>query len=184
MRTRTLTALMLAVTVVGCRPTDPDRYSFLPSVGSRVPAFRYTSLDGVPLDASSVVGHPSVIALWSSTCSASRHALRALSVLAESVAARGGRVVVLADDADRTRVDRLVRETGASLTIALAAGTLMDTFTHSQSRLPWRKVLALPTFLVLDAEGRIVHRQIGVELEPRQQLRGVRAAVDSLLAPR
>jgi len=50
--------------------------------------------------------------------------------------------------------------------------------------LPWRKAFALPTFLVLDAEGRVVYRQIGVEQDATHRLARVRAVMDSLLTPR
>lgn len=66
--------------------------------------------------------------------------------------------------------------------IALAGETLMATFTRDQSVLPWRKTFALPTFLVLDADGRVAYRQIGVEQDAARRLARVRAAVDSLLA--
>jgi hypothetical protein len=56
----------------------------------------------------------------------------------------------------------------------------MDTFTHGQSPLPWRKAFALPTFLVLNAEGRVIYRQIGIEQDTSWQLASVRARLDSL----
>ena len=65
--------------------------------------------------------------------------------------------------------------------MALAAGTLMQTFTHDQSVLPWRKAFALPTFLVIDGAGQVVHRQIGIEADPKHRMKAVRALLDSLL---
>lgn len=59
----------------------------------------------------------------------------------------------------------------------------MATCTHDQSVLPWRQTFSLPTFLVLDADGRVVYRQIGVEQDASRRLARVWAAVDSLLAP-
>ena len=173
-------ALVLAAP--GCRPSGDDIYAALPAAGSAVPAFRYTALDGSPLSPVALRGEPAVVALWASDCSASRRALAALGALHAEYAPRGARIVILADDRERAAVDSLLRRAGVQTPVALTGGTLMNTFTHGQSALPWRKAFALPTFLVLDAAGRVAYRQIGIELEPHAQLGGVRAQLDSLLA--
>jgi thiol-disulfide isomerase/thioredoxin len=171
-----------ALAALGCKPTSDDMYAALPSVGSPVPAFQYASLDGPPLNADALRGGPAVVALWSSRCSASRLALAALSALHAEYAPRGARVVVLADDRDQGAIDSLLRQADVRAPVALASGSLMDTFTHHQSPLPWRKAFALPTFLVLDPAGRVIYRQIGVELEESARLSRVRTHLDSLLA--
>lgn len=167
---------------LGCKPTSDDMYAALPAVGSPVPAFQYAALDGPLLNADALRGRPAVVALWSSRCSASRLALGALSALHAEYAPRGARVIILADDRDHGSIDSLLRQADVRAPVALTAGSLMDTFTHHQSPLPWRKAFALPTFLVLDAAGRVIYRQIGVELEESARLSRVRTHLDSLLA--
>lgn len=170
------------LTVLSCTATITDNYAALPAIGSEVPAFRYTTFDRVVLTPQSIRGRPTVIALWATTCSASRLAIKSLSALQSAYAPLGANVVILADDRDSVVVSSLLEQTAVQPTVALAAGTLMDTFTHGQSPLPWRKAFALPTFLVLDAAGRVVYRQIGIERSAAQQLERVRATLDSLLS--
>lgn len=182
MRRRSAPLLAAALLAAGCTPTVDDVYAALPAEGAPVPAFRYAALDGAVLDPAALRGRPAVVALWSSSCSASRRALEAIGAAHAAYAPRGAGVVLLADDGDRARVEPLLARSGGRVPVALTGETLMDTFTHGQSILPWRKAFALPTFLVLDTQGRVVYRQIGIEAEPSQQLGRVRAHLDSLLA--
>ena len=89
--------------------------------------------------------------------------------------------MILADDQDRADVVTAFARARVHVSVALANHTLMDTFTHAQSPLPWRNAFALPTFMVLDATRRVVYRQIGIEQDATQQLARVRAQLDSLV---
>ena len=177
-------AVSVALSALACKPNSDDFYDALPAVGTSVPAFRYATTGGAMLDPAALRGRPAVIALWASTCSASRLALESLGALHREYASRGAAVIILAEDHKRAAVDSLMAAAHATAPVALAGETLMATFTHDQSVLPWRKAFALPTFLVLDADGRVVYRQIGVEQDAAHRLTRVRAAMDSLLAPR
>ena len=181
MRFTPLLASAMALAILGCKPSVDDIYSALPALGGPLPAFRYAELDGSVLTPETLRGKPAVVALWSTTCSASRLALASLGALEAEYAARGARLIILADDRDSAAVASLLARAGVRASVALGSGTLMDTFTHGQSVLPWRKAFALPTFFVLDAGGRIVYRQIGIERDARQQLGRIRARLDSLL---
>lgn len=182
MRLARFTRLAASLALLGCKPTPNDIYEALPAVGNLVPPFRYVALDGSVLTPESLRGKPTVIALWSTTCSASRLALASIAALNTAYAARGARVVILADDRDAAAVGATLAQTREPVLVALAANSLMDTFTHGQSRLPWRKAFALPTFLVLDPAGKVVYRQIGIEQDASQRLARVRTQVDSLLS--
>jgi len=177
-------AVTVALSALACKPNSDDFYAALPAVGTSVPAFRYATTDGAILDPAALRGRPAVVALWASTCSASRLALESLGALHREYASRGAAVVILADDRERAAVDSLVAAARVTAPVALAGETLIATFTHGQSVLPWRKAFALPTLLVLDADGRVVYRQIGVERDAAHRLARVRAVMDSLLAPR
>ena len=180
-RVTPLLAAMLTLVTAGCKPTIDDTYAALPPLGSTIPNFSYTTLDGATLSPDVLRGQPAVVALWASTCSASRLALTSMGALNADYASRGARVVVLADDRDRSAVAPLLASADIQAPVALAAGSLMDTFTHGQSVLPWRKTFAKPTFLVLDSAGRVVYRQIGIEQDASKRLGRVRAQLDSLL---
>jgi len=177
-----IVAVTVALSALACKPNSDDIYAALPVVGSPVPSFRYPTTSGAMLDPAALHGRPALVALWSSSCSASRLALKSLGAFHREYASRGAAVVILADDHQRAAVDPLLAATNLTAPVALAGGTLMATFTHDQSVIPWRKAFALPTFLVLDAEGRVVYRQVGVEQEAAHRLKRVRAALDGLLA--
>lgn len=181
MRLNQLAVLCVVVMLAGCKRSYDDNYVVLPAVGTAAPAFRYATLAGGILTDESLRGTPSVVALWSSKCSVSRLALASLGALDADYAGRA-RVVILADDADRSAVAPLVAQAGVRAPVALAAGTLMQTFTHDQSALPWRKAFGLPTFLVFDRAGHVVHRQVGIEPDQKHRMETVRALLDSLLS--
>jgi len=99
MRHGHLAALCIVVTSAGCNRSFADNYVVLPAVGAAAPAFQYPTLEGAILTDASLRRAPSVVALWSSKCSASREALASLGALDAAYASRGARVVILADDA-------------------------------------------------------------------------------------
>lgn len=181
MRLARFVAPCVALVLLGCKPTIEDTYNALPAVGTTIPDFHYATVDGTVLTSASLRGRAAVVALWATTCSASRLALASLGALEREYTPRGARVVILADDQDQAAVVAALARTGVQMPVALGGHTLMDTFTHAQSALPWRKAFALPTFLVLDADGRVVYRQIGIELDASRQLARVRARLDSLV---
>jgi hypothetical protein len=181
MRIRRFLLPCVALALLGCKPTIEDTYGALPPIGSVIPDFRYSTADGALLTPATLRGQPAVIALWATTCSASRLALASMGALEKEYASRGARVVVLADDQDLNAVVAAFARAGVHTPVALASHTLIETFTHAQSVLPWRKAFALPTFLVIEATGRVRYRQIGIEQEASQQLARVRTQLDSLM---
>lgn len=174
--------LALAVTVASCSPSLQEVYDVLPAIGDPVPEFEYTGIDGSAVTPESLRGKPAVIALWSTTCSASREALASLGALHAEYAGEGARVVILAEDSDASAVSTVLAASKVQVPVALASGTLQDTFTHDQSVFPWRQAFALPTILVLNRDGKVVLRQLGVERDSTSRLKRVRSVLDSLAA--
>ena len=181
MRVATVIGITLGLVCAGCQPTRQDSYDVLPTIGSTVPDFHYPTLGGSQATRASLGGHPTVIALWATTCSKSRLALSAIESLHAEYTPLGANIVILADDSDRAILNAVIDSARIRTPVALAASTLMTTFTHGQSRLPWRKVSPLPTFLVLDHGGRVVYRQIGIDRQPDQRLPAIRTLLDSML---
>ena len=151
----------------------------LPAIGSVIPACSYARLDAGTLASATLHGSPAVVALWSSTCSASRDAFGAIAALQAELAPRGVHVVLLADDRGLGSLTTM-RTDFAALTVALAAGALKETF--SQTRLgPWRRELGLPAFLVLDRASVVRYRQVGIEQSAGDRLIELRRQLDIVL---
>lgn len=169
------------------RPVYPA--AALPAVGTQLPDFRLPTLDGDTLTAARLHGRPVVLALWSLHCGVSQGALAGIDRLRRDYAERGVSVVLLADDGDTTALRRALAAAGVQTPVAYADGRLRRLFDHSRhapERARYRVRFALPGFLVVDANGQVVHREAGVPLAEfqsrRVQLQRVRDRLDSLVA--
>ena len=183
----------LAAAVIGIRDALDDRPNYavaaLPSIGTTLPSFRLPTLhhDTVSLDR--FRGQPVVFALWSQQCSVSRAALAGVERLHRDYAQRGVTVVLLADDGDTTALRRTMHSAGVTLPVAYADGHLRRMFDRSRSapeRDTHRIKFGLPSFLIVDATGRVQYRETGVPMTEfhsgKVSLRTLRAALDSLLS--
>ena len=172
--------LTLLVNLFGCSGRTPGER--LPEVGQRVPSFDLPAPDGSRITSTSIAGKPVLLALWSSNCPASRLALQALAAIDQDYAARGVRVVVLADDEDPQRLRSVMASAKVKLPVAYASGRLDEIF-HADRRV-WDKVVALPSFLILDEKGRVAAKDFGVPLEEAQKsavrLQSVRDSLDRI----
>ena len=155
----------------------------LPEVGAAVPEFDLPTLDGGRVSPAHLEGSPVVLALWSTGCSASRLALQGLKAVQRDYASRCVRVLVVADDSDTVRLQAFMDSAGVSLPVAYASGELHNLFDPNHRI--WQKSFGLPSWLVLDAQGRIAELTVGVllaEAEARQvRLANVRDAIDRAL---
>jgi AhpC/TSA family len=168
--------LLSLLTAAACSGGLEGAHATLPAIGAAVPEFSYAGLDAGTVSSASLRGAPSVIALWSSTCPASRDALSAIVALHAALAEDGIRVVLLANDTTVAAL-RAMRADFGAVPVALAAGALQEVFSHTRLG-PWRRALGLPAFLVLDRASIVRYRQVGVEQSPVDRLVEVRRQVD------
>lgn len=166
------------------RPVYPT--AALPRVGSDVD-FRMPLLTGDTLRSSALHGRPTLLAFWSSECGVSARALSGLEDLNTAYLGRAN-IVVLAGDGDRQAVADAMSDAGITTSVALADGQLQTLFDRSRTapeRKQYRVKFAMPGFLVLDARGRVVHREAGLSLEDfqsgRAKLTTIRGVLDSLV---
>ncbi len=172
--------LPMLLSLVGCQRGLQDALDVLPAEGQMLPGFTLDQLDGQRVTAAALLGQPAVVALWSSTCGASRKALAGIAALQTEYAARGLRVLVLADDASSSVVQRVLDSAGVRMPLALAAGQINALFAP-RKRWPWQQGVALPSFLVVDAGGIVRARVVGVEADPDKRMHRVQLAVSKLL---
>jgi len=172
--------VVLLLSLIGCQRGLQGALDVLPAEGSVLPSFSFEQLDGSRVTAADLRGQPTVLALWSSTCGKSRMALAGIAALHGEYASRGVRVLVLANDASARAVQSVVDSAGVTVPMALAAGEITRVFAPSE-RWPWQGGVALPSFLVLDRDGVVRHRVIGIEADPARRMERVRQALASLL---
>ena len=134
-------------------------------------------------------GRPAVYALWSLDCSVSRAALAGSEQLRLDYEKLGIAVVLLADDGDTTLLRSAMRAAAVALPVDYANGRLRQLFDNAKrapEREKYRVAFGLPSFLVVDANGRVAHRETGIRLDEmrarRVQLTGVRGMLDSLIS--
>lgn len=169
-----------------CNGSDDLRpvaaYLALPPPGSEPPLFSFpTPTLADTLTPTAVRGTPTVLALWSTTCSASRLAYEGIESLAEEYGGDLVDVVIVADDgADRLR--EFADSAKPRSILAAADGRLMETFERAAPATDeYRVKFALPSFLILDSAGTVAARHAGVSFRPRERFEWARAALDSLL---
>ncbi|MDP1857704.1 MAG: redoxin domain-containing protein [Gemmatimonadaceae bacterium] len=175
------TFLLMLFGLAGCQRGLQGAMDALPAEGSQLPPFTLELLDGRQVSTADLRGQPSVVALWSSTCGASRKALAGIAALQSEYAARGLRVLVLADDASAQDVQTALDSAGLRVPVALAAGQINPLFAPTK-RWPWQKGVALPSFLVVDSAGIVRQRIVGIEEEPTQRMQRVRRALSALIS--
>ena len=181
----------LAAVAVGIRDALDDRPIYalaaLPSIGTAMTQFRLPTLRGDTVSLDRYRGQQVVLALWSLHCSVSRAALAGIERLHRDYAARGVQVVLLADDDDTIGLRRAIDSADVTLPVAFADGALRRIFDRSRTapeRATKRVKFGLPSFLVVDATGRVQYRETGVPLTEfhagNVSLRALRSALDSL----
>lgn len=174
----------LATTAYARWASSRDPFTVLPQVGTTLPHFDLPMRGGGQVSSRALVGAPSVVVLWSTSCSASRLALLSVQQLYADYRDRGVKVLIVADD-DATQLTAFVARTPFRVPVAIAAGRAY-TVADPGARIALTATVALPSVLVSDSRGRVVLRTVGVAQSgsstssyPFHAIRGV---LDSLLA--
>lgn len=172
----------LAVAAAGCDRRPIDAVLALPRPGELLPPFAFRLLGRTDsVSPSALRGHPAVVAIWRTTCQASRESVRSLEDIAHRYRSAGVSVVILSADDKAGRLQAFVDSAGLDIPVALMgsheARRLFDRSRLAPRRQQYWILMALPSFLVVDTGGRIAMRAAGYT----PQLKGVRVALDSLL---
>jgi thiol-disulfide isomerase/thioredoxin len=143
-----MAALSALSALSACAP-QPARTTAITSTAALLPDVPLTTLADQPTRLPLVVGHrPALIALWATWCDACRAERPSLERLDRAATARGGVVVGVAvgETSDVVREDLRRHPTGYPQLVD-------EPFAFADAL----GVHTLPTVLVLDAEGRVVH---------------------------
>lgn len=198
-------ALLASVPVLACQPRGSTRAgaapsalrdarpifaeAALPAVGTAAPGFDVPRLEGGRVALDSLLGRPVLLALWSTGCVRSREAVAVVDRLHRRFRDRGVTTVLLADDADRALVRRVLQQDGLTVenggvVVGLTNGRLRSLFDRASDVLgdpalaPYRVEFVAPGFLLLDRAG-VIRRRGAITLYAD----AFAASLDSLLAP-
>ena len=182
-----LALLLVAGAVLGCRPTDEDPQTSplrtLPEQAGPVvlggdtlavaPDFRLPRLDGGTLRLSDYRGRVVLLNFWATWCPPCRAEIPDLVELQRTWAAEGLEVIGVSLDEEGFEAVRPFAEAyDINYPLVVDDGTVAAQF---------GSLYGLPTTLILDKEGRIVQRVIG--LFPTEQMRPTLEALLAQEAP-
>lgn len=131
-------------------------------VGSMMPAYSTTLLDGKPLDLTAERGNVVFLNVWATWCGPCRGEIPLLKKMDAQYAPRGFKVIgVSIDDGGAQQVKDFVKQEQIGYPVALDAdGNIANLI----------RTTVLPTSLLIDRNGKIVWRQIGAIDENDQAL--------------
>jgi thiol-disulfide isomerase/thioredoxin len=126
------------------------------------PDFAVTTLDGKPYSLVDLRGRVALLDFWATWCGPCRQSVPGLKKLAEAMKTEPFVVLGISEDSDEAKLrSYLARETEAWQQHLDVSGLLMKRF----------GVRALPTFVVLDGDGRIIYAEAGWSSSHERQLR-------------
>lgn len=152
-------ALALSL-LLSCRRAEPPAD---PTVGNSAPAISATQLDGASFSLQAHRGKPVVLVFWASWCGPCK---REIPELTELVAHYGDRVTFISVNAGETTptAARVAAEWGIRWPV------IMDPTSQIQADY---RVEALPTVVIVDADGVIRFRGLGIPDSPTTLLDGL-----------
>ncbi|MGB7284565.1 MAG: redoxin family protein [Candidatus Acidiferrum sp.] len=117
------------------------------------PDFKFTSLDGKPLALEAARGKVVFLNFWATWCGPCRAEVPDLIDLQAHYKDRLQVIGLDVDDDDPAEVQKYVADTGINYPVAIAS---------DEVRKEYGGIAALPTSFVLDTEGRIVQKHVGL----------------------
>jgi thiol-disulfide isomerase/thioredoxin len=145
-----------------------------PDVRNALLARNLTTIDGQAMGRGELDDRVVVVNFWATWCKPCRMELPALDRLHQEVASRGGMVLAVSIDRDRTKVDRFIADRKLRLPVVHDGADGLA----AQLDLPY-----LPCTYVLDREGRVVEAIGGGGTADLQALRGTVERLLSSSAP-
>ncbi|HEY2547596.1 MAG TPA: TlpA disulfide reductase family protein [Candidatus Acidoferrum sp.] len=117
------------------------------------PDFKLTALDGKPLTIAALQGKVVFLNFWATWCGPCRAEVPDLITLQERYKGRLQIIGLNVDDDDPVEIQKYVDETGINYPVAMTSNDL---------RIQYGGIPALPTSFVLDTEGRVVQKHVGL----------------------
>jgi thiol-disulfide isomerase/thioredoxin len=117
------------------------------------PDFKLTALDGKPLTLAALQGKVIFLNFWATWCGPCRAEVPDLIVLQDRYKGRLQIIGLNVDDDDPAEIQKYVDETGINYPVAM---------TSNDIRTQYGGIPALPTSFVLDTEGRVVQKHVGL----------------------
>jgi cytochrome c biogenesis protein CcmG/thiol:disulfide interchange protein DsbE len=150
--------LLLIAVLVACDSTPVGPYE-----GQQAPSLRGTTLSGGAVDLSALQGKPTVVVFWASWCGPCRKEAPSVVRVAQSY---GDRVHIVGINAGE--------DLGTAKRAAQAWGMTWPVVTDGDRSLQKRfAVQGVPLVLILDAQGRVRHRNNGVPSDIHRLLDGL-----------
>jgi thiol-disulfide isomerase/thioredoxin len=117
------------------------------------PEFKLTSLDGKPLSLAALQGKVIFLNFWATWCGPCRAEVPDLVALQDRYKGRLQIIGLNVDDDDAAEIQKYVDESGINYPVAM---------TSNDVRLQYGGIPALPTSFVLDTQGRVVQKHVGL----------------------
>lgn len=144
--------LLICALVGAAQQTNDPVVRFVRNPDS-APAFSLKSLDGKPLSLADVRGKVVFLNFWATWCGPCRAEIPDLVDLQSRYKDRLQIIGLDVDDDDATEIQEFVNQNGINYPVAIAPDEL---------RMQYGGIPALPTSFVLDTEGRVVQKHVGL----------------------
>jgi len=160
-----LIALLVAVAATGCSTTGSPLSAtgtltrIEPAKRVAAPHLTGTTLTGTPFDSATLAGRVIVYNVWGSWCAPCRKEAPALAAAAKATATRATFVGIDTRDSGTAQAQALVREAG------ITYESVFDPDGRLLLQFPDLPPSAIPTTIVVDAQGRVAARILGETTE-------------------
>jgi len=146
-------AILLAAPMIGNAQMENGPVIRFVRNPESAPDFKLTTIDGKPLTLEGLHGKVIFLNFWATWCGPCRAEVPDLVVLQERYKDKLQVVGLDIDDDDADEVQKYVQETGINYPVAMAP---------DEVRAQYGGIPALPTSFVLDTEGRVVQKHVGL----------------------